>query len=112
MVATLVIFFVGPALNTIWLFSDGISYKNFSPTFSTIVVTCSYGNTLVSNFSSDSFDLNELKSVLKEEGKTQIKLVIIDKNKSFSFKLEKTRKFDLNIFNSVKNKQYVRKISF
>ena len=59
-----------------------------------------------------NYNLNELKSVLKEEGKTQIKLVIIDKNKSFSFKLEKTRKFDLNIFNSVKNKQYVRKISF
>ena len=59
-----------------------------------------------------NYNLNELKNVLKEEGKTQIKLVIIDKDKSFSFKLEKTRKFDLNIFNSVKNKQYVRKISF
>ena len=59
-----------------------------------------------------NYNLDELKNVLKEEGKTKIKLVVVDKNKSFSFKLEKTRKFDLNIFNSVKNKQYVRKISF
>ena len=35
-----------------------------------------------------------------------------EKNKTFAFKLEKSRKFDLNIFNQVKNKEYVKKISF
>jgi len=59
-----------------------------------------------------NYNLEELKNVLKEEGKTQIKLLVVDNNKSFSFELEKTRKFDLNIFNSVKNKEYVKKISF
>ena len=59
-----------------------------------------------------NYNLEELKNVLKEEGKTQIRLLVVDKNKSFSFELEKTRKFDLNIFNSVKNKEYVKKISF
>jgi DNA polymerase III subunit alpha len=58
------------------------------------------------------YNIEELKEVLKEEGKTEVNLVIIDNNKSLSFKLEKPRKFDLNIFNNVKNKQYVRKISF
>ena len=58
------------------------------------------------------YDLEELTNTLKEEGETQINIIVRDKNKSFAFKLEKTRKFDLNIFNEVKNKQYVKKISF
>jgi DNA polymerase-3 subunit alpha len=58
------------------------------------------------------YNIEELKEVLKEEGKTEVNLIIVDNNKSLSFKLEKPRKFDLNIFNNVKNKQYVRKISF
>jgi hypothetical protein len=58
------------------------------------------------------YDLNELKNTLKEEGQTQINIIIKDNNKSFAFKLEKTRKFDLSIFNDVKNKEYVKKISF
>ena len=58
------------------------------------------------------YDLNELKNTLKEEGQTQINIIIKDSNKSFAFKLEKTRKFDLSIFNDVKNKEYVKKISF
>jgi len=53
-----------------------------------------------------------LKEVLKEYGKTIINFIIKDKNKSFAFKLEKTRKFDIATFNNVKNKQYVKKISF
>ncbi len=57
-------------------------------------------------------NLEELKEVLKEEGKTQINIIIKDKNKKFAFKLEKTRKFDFSIFNDVKNKEYVKKISF
>tara|TARA_B100001250_G_scaffold270815_1_gene233757 strand:+ start:1889 stop:5287 length:3399 start_codon:yes stop_codon:yes gene_type:complete len=56
--------------------------------------------------------LEELKEVLKEEGKTRINIVVREANKSFTFRLEKTRKFDFSIFNSVKNKDYVKKISF
>ena len=60
----------------------------------------------------DNYNLEDLKKVLKEEGKTQINIVVKDKNKTLAFQLEKTRKFDFNIFNDVKNKQYVKKISF
>ena len=59
-----------------------------------------------------NYDLSELKNTLKEEGKTQINIIIKDNNKSFAFKLEKPRKFDLGIFNDVNNKEYVKKISF
>ena len=61
---------------------------------------------------SENCDLKDLKECLKEEGKTQIKIIIRDNNKSVSFKLEKPRKFDLTIFNSIKNKEFVKKISF
>ena len=50
--------------------------------------------------------------VLSTPNKTEVEIVIRDKDKTFAFKLEKPRKFDLNIFNNVKNKQYVKKISF
>ena len=58
------------------------------------------------------YNMRELKEVLKEDGDTKINFIIKDKNKSFAFKLEKTRKFDFTTFNNVKNKQYVKKISF
>jgi DNA polymerase-3 subunit alpha len=60
----------------------------------------------------EDFDMQELKEALKEEGETEIKIIIKEKNKSLAFKLEKPRKFDLSIFKNVKNKQYVKKISF
>ncbi len=61
---------------------------------------------------SNNYDLDELKDALKEEGTTQINIIVKEKDKSFAFKLEKTRKFDLSIFNNVKSKEYVKKISF
>ena len=70
------------------------------------------------NISMELFELmeflvsNKPKEVLKEKGSTKINFIIKDKNKSFAFELEKTRKFDLTTFNNVKNKQYVKKISF
>mgnify|MGYP001166915498 CR=1 FL=1 len=59
-----------------------------------------------------NYNIQDLKNTFKEEGKTEINFIIIDQNKKLAFKLEKLRKFDLNIFNDVKNKQYVKKISF
>ena len=56
--------------------------------------------------------LEEIKDALKEEGETEINFIINENNKRLKFKLEKTRKFDLNLFNDIKNKQYVKKISF
>ena len=60
----------------------------------------------------DNYNLEDLKSILKEEGETQINILVKDKNKTLAFQLERTRKFDFNIFNDIKSKQYVKKISF
>ena len=58
------------------------------------------------------FDILELKESLKLGGKTKIRLIVPENNKKIVFKLEELRKFDLNIFNDLKNKKYVKKITF
>ncbi len=58
------------------------------------------------------YSIEDLKNTLREEGKTHIHLIVNDDNKKIAFELKKTRKFDLNTFNIIKSKQYVKKISF
>ncbi|MDA7606611.1 DNA polymerase III subunit alpha [Pelagibacteraceae bacterium] len=56
--------------------------------------------------------LTELNDLLKSNGETKISVILREKNKNYSFELEKTRKFDFNLFSLIKNKEYVKKISF
>tara|TARA_B110000967_G_scaffold207984_1_gene258767 strand:- start:57 stop:3473 length:3417 start_codon:yes stop_codon:yes gene_type:complete len=56
--------------------------------------------------------LKELNELLKNNGETKINVILRDSNKNYSFELEKTRKFDFNLFSLIKNKEYVGKISF
>jgi DNA polymerase-3 subunit alpha len=57
-------------------------------------------------------NLKELNELLKDNGKTKISVILKDNNKNYSFELEKTRKFDFNLFGLIKNKEYVKKIIF
>jgi DNA polymerase-3 subunit alpha len=54
-------------------------------------------------------DLNEL---LKTSGQTKINVLLKENNKNYLFELKKSRKFDFNLFSLIKNKEYVKKISF
>ena len=74
------------------------------------MINKSYKNVLIEL--NQNCDFEELKEVLKEEGSTEIKIIIRDRNKNLTFKLEKPRKFNFSTFNNVKSKQYVKKISF
>ena len=56
--------------------------------------------------------LTELNDLLKSNGETRISVILRDRNKNYSFELEKTRKFDFSLFSLIKNKEYVKKISF
>jgi DNA polymerase-3 subunit alpha len=56
--------------------------------------------------------LKELNELLKNNGETKINVIFRDNNKNYSFELEKTRKFEFNLFSLIKNKEYVKKISF
>jgi len=60
----------------------------------------------------DRENLAELNELLINNGKTKVNVILRDSNKNYSFELEKTRKFDFNLFSLIKNKEYVKKISF
>ena len=60
----------------------------------------------------EKLNLKEFKNLLKEKGGTEIKLILNQKDKKFIFKLENPRKFDLELFNKVKNNEFVKKITF
>ena len=60
----------------------------------------------------NSENLDELNELLKKNGETKVNVILRDKNKNYFFELEKTRKFDFNLFSLIKNKEYVKKISF
>ena len=56
--------------------------------------------------------LQELNELLKNNGETKINIILRDSDKNYSFELEKSRRFDFNLFGLIKNKEYVKKISF
>ena len=60
----------------------------------------------------DKLDFQELKKLLSQRGETEIQLIIKQKDTKFTVKLENPRKFDLKLFNKVKNREYVKKITF
>ena len=60
----------------------------------------------------NSGNLDELNELLKKNGETKVNVILRDKNKNYFFELEKTRKFDFNLFSLIKSKEYVKKISF
>ena len=60
----------------------------------------------------EKLDLRELKKLLEKKGETEVKLIIRQKDTKFTVKLENPRKFDLKLLNEVKNREYVKKITF
>ncbi len=60
----------------------------------------------------EKLDLRELKKLLEKKGETEVQLIIRQKDTKYTVKLENPRKFDLKLFNEVKNREYVKKITF
>jgi len=60
----------------------------------------------------DGKNIKELYEILKNSGETKINVILSDRTKKYSFELKKTRNFDFNLFSLIKNKEYVKKISF
>ncbi len=56
--------------------------------------------------------LDELQDLLKEDGKTKIKIKVKKEAKVYTFLLKNPRKFNFSTFKNIKNKEYVKKISF
>ena len=60
---------------------------------------------------SENCDINELKSLLKNKGQTEISFIIHNKNKKVYYNLQNSRKFDFNHLKAIKSKEYVKKIT-
>ena len=60
----------------------------------------------------ENYDLNEIEENLKIGGNTKIKLIVPKENKKLVYSLEKMRKFDLSVFNNIKNIEFIKKITF
>ena len=60
---------------------------------------------------SENCDINELKSLLKNKGETEISFIIHNKNKKVYYNLQNSRKFDFNHLKAIKSKEYVKKIT-
>ena len=60
----------------------------------------------------DKLNFEELKKILGETGETEVQLIVRQKDTKFTIKLDNPRKFDLKLFNEVKNREYVKKITF
>ena len=53
-----------------------------------------------------------LSQLLKESGNTKIKLRIDNSSKIYTFELKNPRKFDIKTYNTIKDKEFIKKISF
>jgi len=49
---------------------------------------------------------------LKENGKTKVKIRIGSKSKNYTFELKNPRKFNFKTFSAIKDKEFIKKISF
>ena len=60
----------------------------------------------------DTESLDKLYDVIKEKGKSKIKISITKEDKSYLFELKDRRKFDYETLKHLNNENYIKKISF
>tara|TARA_B100001741_G_scaffold299404_1_gene285818 strand:- start:464 stop:634 length:171 start_codon:yes stop_codon:yes gene_type:complete len=56
--------------------------------------------------------MEDLKSLLGDTGETKIQLKVNRNSKMYIFSLKNRRKFNLSKLSALKNKEYIKKISF
>ena len=56
--------------------------------------------------------MDELKNLLNNKGETKIHIKVNRNSKIYIFSLKNPRKFNLSTLSSLKNKEYIKKISF
>ena len=59
----------------------------------------------------DNYKIDEIKNILSDNGDTQIKFIVYEKNKKAHYALQNNRKFDLKHLKALKAKEYVAKIT-
>ena len=59
----------------------------------------------------DNCKISDIKEILSQRGNTTVNLVINNNNQRAHYSLKNNRKFDVNLFNNLKAKEYVLKIT-
>ena len=57
-------------------------------------------------------NMEDLKNLLNCKGETKIQIKVVRNSKVYIFSLKNPRKFNSNTFSALKNKEYIKKISF
>ena len=57
-------------------------------------------------------NMQDLKNLLNIHGETKIQIKVKRESKIYIFSLKKPRKFNFNTFSNIRNKEYVKKVSF
>ena len=57
-------------------------------------------------------NLEDLQNLLVDQGHTKIQIKVIRNSKTYIFSLKNPRKFNLSTFSALKNRDYIKKISF
>ena len=60
----------------------------------------------------DKSDFSQLKDLLKESGKTKVKIKVDNASKIYTFELKNPRKFNFKTFSAIKDKEFIKKIIF
>ncbi len=60
----------------------------------------------------DKSDFSQLKDLLKESGKTKVKIKVDNASKIYTFELKNPRKFNFKTFSAIKDKELIKKIIF
>ena len=69
----------------------------------------SYDNVIIEI--NEKSNLNELQSLLSENGETKIQIKMKKSSKIYTFSLKNPRKFNFNTFKNIRSKEYVKKIT-
>ena len=56
--------------------------------------------------------MEDLKNLLSDIGETKVQIKVKRNSKIYIFLLKNPRKFNFNTFNTLKSKEYIKKISF
>ncbi len=57
-------------------------------------------------------NMEDLKNLLNDKGETKVQIKVKRNSKTYIFSLKNPRKFNFSIFSALKNKEYIKKISF
>ena len=95
-----------------------IAYKNGADMVSIHLESTPINDFINKSYNNVTIEINgksnmeDLKNLLNDIGETKVQIKVKRNSKIYIFSLKNPRKFNFNIFNTLKSKEYIKKISF